>query len=404
MGKIKRLLQRKSIKTSFVQYMTVCIFCAVLLSLLCSNLCQIGQSLIYDKYAVKYRNPDWDWETEIEFFGSPEVEEEGRGIVEYATTDITSFFTFSENVTYNVLGFFSIAFFPICFAVCIGITSVVFYKKQIQKPLEILENAADQIADHNTDFTIYYDEENELGKLCSSFENMRAALQENNMEMWRQMEERKRLNAAFAHDLRTPLTVLKGQSEMLVKYVPQMSEEKVVSTAETMQRHIVRLETYVNTMNDLQRLEDIEIKKTEAVLEDIIQQMRLTGHSVCQDKTFTFSHNILYAQKVNVDFEIVMRVYENLLSNALRFARENVEVSVKAGEDHFSFSVSDDGNGFSDEELRNAVKPFYKSANETDPKHLGMGLNICKIFCEKHGGRLELANDHGAVVTAVFKQ
>lgn len=404
MGKIKRLFQRKSIKTSFVQYMTVCIFCAVLLSLLCSNLCQIGQSLIYDKYAVKYKNPDWDWETEIEFFGSPEVEEEGRGIVEYATTDITSFFTFSENVTYNVLGFFSIAFFPICFAVCIGITSVVFYKKQIQKPLEILENAADQIADHNTDFTIHYVGENELGKLCSSFENMRAALQENNMEMWRQMEERKRLNAAFAHDLRTPLTVLKGQSEMLVKYVPKMSEEKVVSTAETMQRHIVRLETYVNTMNDLQRLEDIEIKKAEAVLEDIIQQMRLTGNSICQGKTFTFSHNILYVQKVNVDFEIVMRVYENLLSNALRFARENVEVSVEASEDHFSFSVSDDGNGFSDEELRNAVKPFYKSADETDPNHLGMGLNICKIFCEKHGGQLELANDHGAVVTAVFKQ
>lgn len=404
MGKIKRLFQRRSIKTSFVQYMTVCIFCAVLLSLLCSNFCQIGQSLIYDKYAAKYRNPDWDWETEIEIFGSPEEEEEGHGIVEYATTDITSFFTFSEKVTYNVLGFFSIAFFPICFAVCIGITSVVFYKKQIQKPLEILENAADQIADHNTDFAIHYDVENELGKLCSSFENMRAALQENNMEMWRQMEERKRLNAAFAHDLRTPLTVLKGQSEMLVKYVPKMSEEKVISTAETMQRHIVRLEAYVNTMNDLQRLEDIEIKKTQTVFEDIIQQMQLTGHSVCQGKTFTFSHDTFRAKQVNVDFEIVMHVYENLLSNALRFARENVRVAVEAGEVHFSFSVSDDGNGFSDEELKNAVKPFYKSANETDPKHLGMGLNICKIFCEKHGGQLTLANDHGAVVTAVFKQ
>lgn len=404
MGKIKRIFQGKSIKTSFVVYMTTCIFCAVLLSLLCSNLCQVAQSRIYDKYAVKYRNPDWDWGTELEFYESLDGEEGNHGVINYYTEDITSFFTREEAVTYNILGFFSIAFFPICFAVCMGITSVVFYKRQIQKPLEILENAADRIAARNTDFTIRYDRQNELGKLCTSFENMRAALQENNMEMWRQMEERKRLNAAFAHDLRTPLTVLKGQSEMLVKYVPQMTEEKVVSTAEMMQRHIVRLEAYVNTMNDLQRLEDIEINKTETALEDVIQQMRLTGKSVCQNKTFTFSHMIHDLENVNVDLEIVMRVYENLLSNAIRFARERIDVSVEAGEEHFGFSVSDDGDGFSDEELRNAVKPFYKSAGETGHEHFGMGLNICKIFCEKHGGWIELANDHGAVVKAIFKQ
>ena len=71
------------------------------------------------------------------------------------------------------------------------------------------------ISNNNLDFSIKYDSKDELGELCSSFETMRFTLANNFSEMWRQMEERKQLNAAFAHDLRTPLTVLKGYNEIL---------------------------------------------------------------------------------------------------------------------------------------------------------------------------------------------
>lgn len=71
------------------------------------------------------------------------------------------------------------------------------------------------ISNNNLNFSIKYDSKDELGELCSSFETMRFTLANNFSEMWRQMEERKQLNAAFAHDLRTPLTVLKGYNEIL---------------------------------------------------------------------------------------------------------------------------------------------------------------------------------------------
>ena len=135
-------------------------------------------------------------------------------------------------------------------------------------PLAILDHAAGQIADNNLDFKVVYNREDEMGKLCASFEKMRVALQESNEEMWRQMEERKRLNTAFSHDLRTPLTVLKGQSELLQQYAPKMSAEKVIGTSEMMHRHIVRLEAYVQTMSDLQRLEDIEIIRKQMCIRD----------------------------------------------------------------------------------------------------------------------------------------
>ncbi|MDE5588374.1 MAG: HAMP domain-containing histidine kinase [Acetatifactor sp.] len=351
---------------------------------------------------IQYINSDYGME--VNFHEETETVEGISGSIRYFTRDITFLFTPVEDLIYNILGIMSVAFWPVCFGICIGITSLLFYKGQIQEPLEILDRAADNIADNNLDFKIVYDSQNELGKLCSSFEKMRAALQDNNIEMWRQIEERKRLNTAFAHDLRTPLTVLKGQSEMLIKYFPQMPAQKVISTAEMMQRHITRLEAYVDTMNDLQRLEDIEVDKRITAVSDVIDQMHSTGISVCRGKNFIFNNSTAGISGVNLDFGIVMRVYENLLSNALRFAQNTVKVFVEVKEHCFQFTVSDDGSGFTDKDILNAVKPFYKAGNETDNKHFGMGLNICKILCEKHGGHLELKNDGGAVVLAVFGQ
>jgi signal transduction histidine kinase len=65
--------------------------------------------------------------------------------------------------------------------------------------------------------------------------------------------------------------------------------------------------------------------------------------------------------------------------------------------------VSDDGRGFSDKDLCEATKPFYKAAESAAQEHLGMGLNICKVLCEKHGGFLTLKNKGGAAVTAAFR-
>ena len=84
-----------------------------------------------------------------------------------------------------------------------------------------------------------------------------------------------------------------------------------------------------------------------------------------------------------------MQVYENLLANAVRFADSTVSVSVSVKDRCFFMNVSDDGKGFTVEELSEAIKPFYKSSNEINQEHFGMGLNICKTLCEKHGGYLK---------------
>lgn len=407
MVKIKDCFKKMSVKTSFSVYILVCILSALLISLFFSFLCQFVQSQIYNNYKQEFE--DYSYKVEIEFDDEAYESINGEpinGTLTLNTEDIFSLFEPFDLIVYNIFGILPVAFVPICFIICIIVTSVLFYKRQLQKPLEILDKATDNISENNLDFEIVYDKQNELGRLCSSFEKMRVALKDNNTEMWRQVEERKRLNAAVAHDLRTPLTVLKGQSEMLIKYVPQMPEEKIISTAEMMKRHITRLETYVNTMNKLQRLEDIEINKSPVKIDDAVRQMQSTGTSYCHDKKFVFSMSdtVSLAETMLLDFSIIMRVYENLLSNALRFSKDNITASVEVKNDCFCLTVSDDGRGFTEKDLSTTVKTFYKSVNESDNEHFGMGLNICRILCEKHGGKLKLANNNGAVVTATFKQ
>ena len=99
------------------------------------------------------------------------------------------------------------------------------------------------------------------------------------------IEERKRLNAAFAHDLRTPLTVLRGYVDFLAAYVPQgkVREEKLLSTLATMSSHINRLEHYVDTMNEAQRLDDISPQprpvSTQELTNALFEEITLLGET-----------------------------------------------------------------------------------------------------------------------------
>jgi len=399
MGKIKSKLCNMSLKASFSFYVLIGLLCALLLSAASNGMCQITRKNIHDKYFEQYKD-------EAGTSGSI-ISEDGNiavGEIAVYTKDIISFFSTEDKIAYRIFDILSIIVFPFWFLTCIIITGKLFFSKKLQKPLELLDNAADNIANNTLDFHLVYENDDEMGKLCSSFEKMRIALQENNLEMWRQMEERKRLNAAFSHELRTPLTVLKGQSEMLLKYVPdgKITVEKIIDITGTMKSHIIRLENYVSTMNSLQNLADIEIQKAEVPAAKIKNSMKEHGMMICAGKELIFDDTQFTAGRINVDISVVMQVYENILSNAVRFAQYNITV-VLSDDKVFSMSVSDDGRGFTEKELAEATKPFYKSNDNTDNQHFGIGLNICKILCEKHGGYLKLSNNSkGATVRAVF--
>ena len=282
-----------------------------------------------------------------------------------------------------------------------------FYRWKIKKPLAILNAASQKIAQNDLDFQVAVPTGDELGKLCQSFETMRASLEENNRSLWAAVEERKRLNAAFSHDLRTPLTVLQGYSDLLLDALPSgdLSPEKTVDTVLTMQRSLTRLQRYVESMNSLQRLEDLEPQKSTVPFSTLCAQLEETGKILRKEQEFHFASQ--GEGNVFLDSELLFQVYENLLSNAGRYAKGNIWVTAEREGTTLSFTVTDDGPGFPPAALKRAAEPYYRADRSPNPEgelHFGLGLYLCRVLCQKHGGSLEIGNapEGGARITARF--
>lgn len=293
------------------------------------------------------------------------------------------------------------------YSICIASAGIVFYMTKLKKPLGILQNASQRISDNELDFTVNYPGSDEMAALCNAFETMRSALEENNGKMLRMLDERKTLNDAYTHDLRTPITVLKGYTDMLIKYLPtgKFSESDILDTVQTMSSHVERLALFADSMNTVQKLEDVEIRKENIPAGEFFSHLQETADFLCQSKDIACEfESSVTTETILIDPSAVIQVFENLLGNALQFANSKIYIICSADDNTFSVSVTDDGKGFSEKELLNAVKPYYSGQAENKEFHFGLGLHICRILCEKHGGTLLLENttQHSAKVTAVF--
>ena len=286
MGKIRERFQGRSIKTAYIWSVLGCVFSALILALALSALCQHQQTRLCERYEAEYRELALEEPGKGMAIGFEQLDEAYDVRLFYY--DPMAYFTPEDKLIYNMWGILSIAVYPVCFAFCMAVSSVLFYRRQLQAPFAMLNDAAGRIAENNLDFRVVYERENELGRLCAS------------------------------HDLRTPLTVLKGQGELLARYAPKMTPKKLQGTAEMMCRHIARLEAYVKTMGDLQRLEDIEIRRRPLPAGELSEQLAAAGEMLCGERRFDC--RLLSGEEilVCVDGEAVQQVYENLLSNADR--------------------------------------------------------------------------------------
>lgn len=285
----------------------------------------------------------------------------------------------------------------------------LFYDRRLKTPLLILEKSMKKIKENDLDFQVEYESLDEMGRLCGSFDEMRRELVRDKEELWRLVERQKELNAAFAHDLRTPLTVLKGYTDFLARYIPEgkVSKEKMQDTLALMADHLKRLEEYSRTMKGVQSIEEIpfspentELESIQKKIEEIIFALNQIGDIQIQCKVCGEN------QKLALDDNLFTEVLENLLSNAIRYARTSIEVYVDYKNNELLLTVRDDGPGFSSEQKEKALKPYYQEyKGEAGSEHFGIGLHISRELCRRHGGTLSIADSihGGAVVTASFK-
>lgn len=289
-------------------------------------------------------------------------------------------------------------------AVGIGAAAAVYYRKKLREPITQLQNGVERIQEDNLDFHIEYDGDDELGQLCCSMEKMRRELRQKHKALWESLEQRKLLNASVSHDLRTPITVLKGYLDYLEKNIPQdkLTEDMLLDTVSSMQGAVNRLELYVESVRDIEKIENIEIEKRSENVKLLLNELRSNVRQLAGNKEIIISNDIA-VDKIQIDKGVFFRILENLLQNALRYAEKQVSINLSHKKDFLILTVKDDGKGFSAADLEKATTVFY--SNDKEKQHFGIGLSVCKILCEKHGGLLYVGNqkEKGACVTAKLK-
>lgn len=286
-----------------------------------------------------------------------------------------------------------------------------FYRVHIAGPLGELANAADRIAGQDLDFSIDRVRGRELGRLSETLEHMRASLLEAQRELWRTVESRRRLNAAFAHDLRTPITVLKGTVEMAQMRL-RRGDTLDVDALDALSSQVARLERYATSMGGLTKLEDRPVER-ERLSADVLRgelEHHVAGVVSARGSELDLelasrsesAESIRHGMTVLLDLSLVEEVLDNLLSNACAHAVSSVTFDMMVDAGTLTLVVTDDGPGFTPEALHRGCDPFFSENKSAE--HFGLGLNVSSVLCGLHGGEIALTNAEtgGAHVIATF--
>jgi signal transduction histidine kinase len=288
----------------------------------------------------------------------------------------------------------------------------IFYSRKLARnltnPIKLLIESSEKIKNKDLDFSIDYQENNEIGKLCNAFEEMRINLKNSLIKQW-DLEEKRRENiASIAHDLKTPLTIVNTYSEALIDGT--VMEDKFKDYIEVIKRNNERALILLDDMNKISTIENPNFA-LDPIEINIIEFLKLKEKDyrlLCEEKGINFKIDIIDSREKTFidkfDIKSLEQVLDNIISNSIRYTEkgESIELDIICKDDEIEFSIIDTGKGFSNEDLKNLFNKFYKGdkSRSFTTGHSGLGMYIAKTIIEKHGGNIKAENNSpkGAII------
>ncbi len=241
----------------------------------------------------------------------------------------------------------------------------------------------------------------ELERKNLEMRRMNAELIRSNQELKRVNELKTKFLSIASHELKTPLTSIKGYSEILIDNMADALSEQVFMMIERIKRAADRLHEVVNNMLDVTRIEQkqLRLKPEYMSLEEIVNEcideftQFTTERKITLTPTFEENLPSFYGDKMRMH-----QVFTNLFSNALKYSPDNSRVTIQIGTDkneRFHVVIVDQGIGIDANELDKIFTPFYEIASPTRHstnmvKYMGggtgLGLSIVKGIVKRHGG------------------
>ncbi|EML4476047.1 TPA: HAMP domain-containing histidine kinase [Clostridioides difficile] len=273
------------------------------------------------------------------------------------------------------------------------------FVKNINQPLHLLIDASKKIKEKDLDFEIDYYSDNELGKLCSAFSEMKDELKGSLSAQWKMEQERVEMVEALAHDLKSPLSIILGYTDALIGNNTD-DNEKLHRYLTVIRENTEKSAALVQKMQYTSDLEKSNIQlnlvpiNLPEFLRQKVQDYELQAHQKEVELILKMQGNI--QSPIQIDVDRLTRIFDNIISNSLQYTPSggNISITVKDEKNCISYEICDSGRGFSSKDLKKALDKFYRGdeARQTKGGHSGLGLYIVKQLVEQLRGSVKIEN------------
>ncbi|MDN5341429.1 MAG: two-component system, OmpR family, lantibiotic biosynthesis sensor histidine kinase NisK/SpaK [Oceanotoga sp.] len=278
----------------------------------------------------------------------------------------------------------------------------MIFAKYLKKELKPLIESTEKIKQKNLDFKIKYSKIKEFNNIIDSIENMKNNLKESLEKQWSTEQLKNDQISMLSHDIKTPLTIIRGNSELLKEISQEKNFEEYINAILESSKEI---ESYVKTLLNITKNEkniNIDFKKINSL--KFIENLYLKTKALTKVKNIKI---ILNKKNIPIQFKanesLLYRAIINILDNAINNSPANttIQLNIEKKENTLKFIIIDNGKGFSKEALKYAKTKFYMENKSRSAKgHYGIGLYTATMITNLHKGNLILENsNNGAKVT-----
>ncbi|MBR5648244.1 sensor histidine kinase [Pseudobutyrivibrio sp.] len=292
-----------------------------------------------------------------------------------------------------------------------AIIMVAWIYKGIAPQIKILKIAANNVKEGNLEFSVATGGTDEMSEVCNAFEDMRVRLKNNAKDRLEDEAEQRALISNIAHDLKTPITAIKGYAEGML--------DGVADTPEKREKYIRTIYNKANEMNTL--INELTLYSNIDTNKIPYNFQKLNIHSYFQDCIEELGMDLEnqhirldYANYVDPDVLIIAdpeqlgRIIHNIVSNSVKYMRADVSsriaITIKDVGDFVQIEVADNGKGIATKDLPYVFDRFYRAdaSRNSAAGGSGIGLSIVKKIVEDHGGKIWVTSKENEGTTMYF--
>ena len=276
-------------------------------------------------------------------------------------------------------------------------------RKSVFHPVDELNQAMQKIKEGNLDYSLQTDAKGEIGDLYRNYEDMRMRLKESVEESNRNEQQNRELISNISHDLKTPITAIKGYVEGILDGVADTPEKQdkylrtIYNKANDMQKLINELTTYSNVENNRIPYNFLRLNVAE-YFDDCVEDVGIDLEN--RNIQLNYSNLVDRETMVIADPEQLKKVINNIISNSVKYMNKPngvIDIRLLDESDSIRIEIEDNGKGIAQKDLSKIFDRFYRTdaSRNSAQGGSGIGLSIVRKIVEDHGGYIWATGKEG---------